>query len=121
MKKIAFLLLVWYCFNNAEAQLIISENKPGSFALISTSHSPTIIFDDKDDALIRKASTLFQKDLEMLGAIKTELSTTLPSGRNIILIGTISKSKFIRQLIKEKKKNSIPPDFKINGKHTRSK
>ncbi|MGZ5189897.1 MAG: hypothetical protein ACXWCZ_02695, partial [Flavisolibacter sp.] len=93
MKKLIFFLIqVLCCFNFVKAQLI-AENKPGAFALVSPNHSTTIIYDDKDDALIHKSSTLFQKDLEMIGANKPELSTTLPSGGTIIIIGTVNKSK----------------------------
>lgn len=106
MKKIIFLILILYCFSNVEAQLILTKSKPGSFALVSSDSKSTILYDDKDDALIRKSSALFQKDLEMIGASAAGLSTILPSGGNIILIGTIGKSKFIRQLIKEKKLNT---------------
>ncbi len=105
MKKHLLILVFILLEVNLHGQNIISD-KPltNAFAIISKNKTASIVYDTNDDSLIQKAAQLFQHDIEMVSGQKPQLSSSLPS-QDIILIGSIGKSSFIQQLLKEKKLN----------------
>jgi hypothetical protein len=105
MNKHLLILFLIFLRVNLHAQNIVSD-KPltNAFAIVSKIKTATIVYDTHDDSLIHKAAQLFQNDVEIVSGQKPELYASLPS-RNVILIGSIGKSSFIQQLIKDKKLN----------------
>lgn len=94
-------LLVWAC---VQSQQVISSTKTtGAFTLVSPSEIPTIVYDAADDSLVRIAATLLQKDLESISHKKISIATSIPSTKTIILIGNVEKSRFLQQLVSQKK------------------
>ena len=92
---------------SVNAQQVISEKpSPGSLELISANNNSVICYDVADVDLVQRAAAWMQQDAEMVTGKKLSLTTALPSSaKNIIVIGTIEKSSFIRQLIQQKKLN----------------
>jgi len=94
-------------FFSVQAQQVISEKpSPGSLEIIAGNNLSVICYDEADVDLVRRAATWMQQDAEMVTGKKLSMATTLPaSAKNIIIIGTIENSSFIKQLIQQKKLN----------------
>jgi hypothetical protein len=102
VKKLLLLVIIIQCFTLSEAQMVAEKKEAGAFTLASNHHSATIVFDEAEPLLIKKASEIFQHDVEMVCSKKLSLATEMPAGGNVVIVGTIN-SKFIRQLAREKK------------------
>ncbi|MFL5811040.1 MAG: glycosyl hydrolase 115 family protein [Flavisolibacter sp.] len=102
MKKQLLLAQILFCYTAINAQVIISEkNSTGAFPLVVKNQTSTILFDANEEVLIQKAAMLFQNDIEMVTGKKPGLSHS-PTGKNIIIIGSLH-SKYIQQLVKSNK------------------
>jgi hypothetical protein len=102
------LLLTTVCFSiSTRAQSIISEKSvPGSLVLVSANDQAVICTDPHDFILIQKSATWFQEDIERITGKKPAIVNNLPaSAKTVIIIGTIEKSSFIQDLVKQKKIN----------------
>src|SRR5215217_4197906 len=107
-KKIGLLLYILFCFSSTKAQQIISEKKvAGSFTIAAPGQVSTILHDEDDEVLIQKTATILQKDIEAVTGKKPGIASSITKAKNVLIIGTIAKSKFIRQLIHEKKLNFL--------------
>jgi len=103
MKKIVSLSILLLIAAGMQAQTFVAEKfAAGSFPVVSGDKTASIVYDAKDDSLVRKAASLLQKDIEMVSNQKPETGTAL-AGRNVILIGSIEKSSLIKQLVAQKK------------------
>lgn len=80
--KAIFIILILAC-SVARAQFRVS--------------GASIVVDEHDITLVKKAAGLFQNDIEMLTGKKPVLTHQITSG-NIILIGSIDSSSFIKKL-----------------------
>jgi len=108
MKKIisslAYLLFLSdspYCQN-----FISNKNEAGNFPIVSNAATP-VYTDANDNWLIQKSAVLFQEDIERVTGHKPEIIHNIPSSlKNIIIIGNIEQSSFIKQLIQIKKINT---------------
>ncbi|NTS43616.1 glycosyl hydrolase 115 family protein [Flavisolibacter sp. BT320] len=99
-----FGLFVLLCTQQIFAQNITSTKKlAGSFTLFSPASAPTIVYDAADDSLVRIASYLLQQDVASVSGKTLPVATKLGLAKNIILIGNLQKSRFIQQLVAEKK------------------
>ena len=118
MKKLAcFILLFCLLHDHLCAQSIIEVNgSAASFPVISAGKTATIVYDADEDSLIHKTAELLKKDIKAVSGKSIAVSNSLPSGRNIIIIGNIQRSSFIQRLIKEKKLDVS--SIKKNGKPT---
>ncbi|MBB1283713.1 glycosyl hydrolase 115 family protein [Flavisolibacter sp. BT320] len=115
MKRITG-LLVLLCTLQLHAQLHVSSKKsPGSFAIFSPADAPTILYDVADDSLVRIASHLFQQDVQNVSGKILPVANSLGLSKNIILIGSLHKSRFIQQLVSEKKLSVTPIRNKWEG------
>ena len=105
-KYFGFLFLFCTAVINLSAQNIISGNKqPGSFNILNA----TIYTDPNDLPLVQKSASLFQQDIEMVSGVKSKLVTDKRQLKNnIVIIGTITNSSLIKELISEKKINIAP-------------
>ncbi|HEV7331594.1 MAG TPA: glycosyl hydrolase 115 family protein [Flavisolibacter sp.] len=109
-------LFVFVCTQQLHAQQIIGIKKlAGSFAIASPADAPTIIYDAADDSLIRIAAHLLQQDVESVSNKKLPVATSLGFAKNIILIGNLQKSRFIQQLVAERKLSVAPIQNKWEG------
>lgn len=88
------------------AQSIVSEQKnPGAFALVSEQAATGILYDSEDAPLIKIACNLFAQDIRMVSGFAPQQSTAIAGTDNVIVVGTITGSKMIQQLIAAKKIN----------------
>ncbi|HLG38332.1 MAG TPA: glycosyl hydrolase 115 family protein, partial [Chitinophagaceae bacterium] len=103
--NVLLLPLAVFVFISVQAQQVISDKpQPGSLEIVSANNTAIICTDPADFDLIRRSASLLQQDVEMVTGKKLSLATSLPSSaKNIIIIGTIEKSKIIQQLIQLKK------------------
>ena len=90
--------------NNKE-QISFKET-PGYFELFNQNTLTPIVMDQSDYDGVAKVAKWFVNDLKMITGQQAEQYTDkLPENKNIILIGTIGRSKWIDQLIAENKIN----------------
>ncbi len=104
MKQL-YLLLAPFCVSLvASAQNFVTTAKEnGAFAIVS-SQAASIYIDDKDDWLVHKAATLLQNDIEMVTGKKPAIVSNLSAASaSTIIIGTVTRSAFIKELIAGKK------------------
>ena len=85
---------------------ISSEIKAGSFALSSSGSSAPICVNSHDFPGVIRAARELAKDVERVTKAKPLLfGDTIPSSKEIVLIGTIGKNLLIDKLVSEKKIN----------------
>ena len=103
--KLSYLIcVVLFCFHAVRGQSLISDKLSRSNQLIaSTSQVPEIVCDTADDWLVRKACELLKQDIQQVIVQGTLAQQTSPAVRPKIIVGSIGKSKFIDQLVKQKK------------------
>jgi hypothetical protein len=103
--KVLLLPLAVCLFISVQAQQVISDkSQPGSLEIVSAGNTAIICTDLSDFELIKRSAGWLQQDVEMVTGKKLSLTNSLPStAKNIILIGTIERSSFIQQLIRQKK------------------
>lgn len=102
MKKIFFFpAAMLLCLAQAFAQdLVTATNEPGAFPVLHAS----LYADTADDAVVRKAASLLQQDMEQVSGKRPGLYLQLPaSAQNLVIIGSINRSPLIRQLIRSGK------------------
>ncbi|MEI9957330.1 MAG: glycosyl hydrolase 115 family protein [Ferruginibacter sp.] len=85
-----------------QAQQIIADKQTANSFSISNA---TIYVDADDIALVKKAASLFQQDIESVTGSKLLLVNNIPAAKNIIIIGSIENSSLIKELIQQKKIN----------------
>jgi len=91
----------------------ISANKgEGSFALSSSGKSAPLYVSSEDYPGVIKVAKLFQADIERVTESKPEIFVDeVPKSKEIVIIGTLGKSKIIDELVETKK-----IDVNIKGK-----
>lgn len=104
MKTIFSLISLFILWCTSFSQNFVTEKKePGSFPIVSNK-APAIYTDKNDDWLIQKTAALFQEDVERVTGQKPNIIHSLPaSAKNIIVIGSLAQSSFIKQLVQTKK------------------
>ncbi len=78
---------------------------PGSFPIATTGKSTALYIDDNDYKGVMIAIKNLQADIQAVTGTKPELLTGKPTGKQVILVGTIGKSSLIDGLVKSKKLN----------------
>jgi hypothetical protein len=96
----AHLFVVPLLLNAQKMSMVSPKASKGSFPLINCS----IVYDEADFTVVRKTAELFAKDIEAVTGILPNVSTLQKKG-NVILLGTLGKSKLIDKLIAENKLN----------------
>ena len=104
-KKWLLLPSVLLSLGQLYAQQFITEKKENaSFTITGATQSATLLVDDKDHWLVQKATAFLQTDIESITGKKPLLQNTAkPSGKNIIIIGSVDQSSIISDLVKNKK------------------
>jgi hypothetical protein len=104
MMKTTLLIFFGFLGFTAIAQDIIQDHKNGTgFPIVFSNGPATVIFDKKEDSTVHIAAKLFIDDIERVSGKRSKLINTIAKEKNIIIIGTIGKSTFLQQLVKEKK------------------
>ncbi|MBO0323245.1 glycosyl hydrolase 115 family protein [Muricauda sp. CAU 1633] len=104
MRKLFLGFLLCPLLSIAQLQVSnIRENKQ-QFALVNETSTATILYDASDEVLVHKAASFLASDIEKVTGKKSEPTSSSTSlGENLVIIGTIGKSKFIDELIASKK------------------
>ena len=108
MKFLSGLLSCTFLFflESYSQNFVIDKNEPGSFAIVSEA-ATAIYTDTSDDWLVQKAATLFKEDVERVTGKKPDFIHSLSTvAKNIIVIGSITQSSFIKQLLRSGKINA---------------
>src|SRR3984893_9339453 len=93
-----FLGIELYCQN-----IITSTKEPGSFPIVAGNQGAPIYVDGNDAWLVQKAASLLQQDIERITGKKPAVFTNLSApGKNIIIIGSLGQSSFIKSLVQKK-------------------
>ncbi len=83
---------------------VTSIQEAGAFPIVTKAKVTSILVDANDHELVQKGAVLMQQDVEAIGGKKPAIQTSLSSvNANMIIIGSLDRSSFIQQLVKEKK------------------
>ncbi|MCX2492708.1 glycosyl hydrolase 115 family protein [Pedobacter sp. PF22-3] len=121
--QIFFTLLIlstiWVNYTKAQTSLglekqFIQETRryKDDFALIDGGEAANIFYDENDYKGVIRAIGDLSQDFFSVSGVKPELKSVKPSGKAVILIGTLGKSKLIDQFVSSGKLNIAP----ISGK-----
>lgn len=96
-----FLLLFLFPVAGIMAQRVVSDNRTaGSFSIMDA----VIYVDTSDYPLVKRSVQLLQQDIEQVTGKKLAVTNSLDkSYQNIIVVGSIEKSRLIKDLISKKK------------------
>ena len=96
-----------FCSGGTYAQSFVSAVwQKEDFTIADRTNASSIYTDSNDDWLIQKTASLFQNDIEKVTGKKAAVLHQIPAAAgNLIIIGTINKSRVLRQLIDAKKIN----------------
>ncbi|MDP4208159.1 MAG: glycosyl hydrolase 115 family protein [Bacteroidota bacterium] len=107
MKKIFLLLLI--VPQIAFSQVVVSkqlQNEKVGFPLATGEKVASIYFDSSDDASVKKTAQLFAKDIERVtDKLPKIISTKSEFKEYVIIVGTVEKSRMIKELVRSKKLN----------------
>jgi hypothetical protein len=111
--KVIILLLGFFNYTSVSesglsaglTETIISEkSSPDSFPLLQNKQVASICVDQSDYAGVLRAASDLQADIERVSGVKPELAANgVPSGKIVIIAGTLGKSTFINNLVKDGK------------------
>jgi hypothetical protein len=87
-----------------ETTFVETSSSQNSFALCSGGEAATVLVDANDWPGVARAAGDLAADINRVtGKLPAILSQPKSTGKNAVIIGTIGKSEFINQLIREKK------------------
>ncbi|GAB3687786.1 hypothetical protein GCM10027592_01790 [Spirosoma flavus] len=100
-KRNLIIVLLLVCSASGWAQGILADKS--SFAVTEA----VIYVDNSEPELVKTAATLLQKDIEDVTGKKIPVVTSLSQvRRNLLVIGTVQQSAFLKQLVSQKKLNT---------------
>jgi hypothetical protein len=106
LKQILILFLILVAFQLRGQENFVSHTIiKDAFPLVHSTIASPIYVDQSDFPGVRRAASDLQTDIERVTGVKPDLSFVdkVPSGKNIIIIGTIGKCEWIDELIRGKK------------------
>jgi hypothetical protein len=80
---------------------IIERPPPADFVLSRAGHSTTLVISDSDWAGVRRAAVDLQSDIQRVSGAQPELTNSARG--TVVIIGTLGKSRWIDQLVREGK------------------
>jgi len=92
-----------HAFSLGEIQYVETTPSPGSFPVVQRGHATAIYVDSEDEAGVIRAAADLQSDVRRVTGLAPTLIHNSPFPANVILIGTIGKSRIIDRLIQNKK------------------
>lgn len=94
-----FFLFLFFRLTQVSAQTIVTNYVNNSFDISNA----VIYVDNNETALVKKAAALLQQDMEMVTGKKNLISNSNTiSGKTVIIIGTLQRSAYLRQLLVQK-------------------
>ncbi|WP_034256885.1 glycosyl hydrolase 115 family protein [Adhaeribacter aquaticus] len=95
------------------SSFLTTEKKQGKFTLIENGKPSNILVSQSDFPGVLKVAGLFQKDLSLVSGQEAQLTVSDNSkAKNLIIVGTLGKSKLIDQLVQQGKIDAA----KLKGK-----
>jgi hypothetical protein len=92
------------------SQVVVSkrlQNQQAGFPLAMDKKVAPVYFDTADDASVKKTAQLFAKDIERVtDKLPNVISTKSEFKDYVVIIGTVDKSRIIKELIRSKKLNA---------------
>lgn len=86
------------------AQMVINQSSPGTVRLAGDSRVIPLLVDETDEVGIKLAAAALREDFNRVTGVRPELLSAVPGNDSpILIIGTLGKSRWIDQLVKEKK------------------
>jgi len=103
-----FLILITSCSaakkSTDNTSYISTDNEKGYFALSSSGKSAPLYLSSEDYSGVIKVAKLFQTDIEKVTDSRPEIFVDeVPGSKEIVIIGTLGKSKIIDELVNNKK------------------
>lgn len=87
-----------------ESSLLTTKKERGVFSLVENGIPASILASESDHPGVLKIARLFQKDLSSVSGNQAELILgDQQKSKNLIIVGTVGKSKLIDQLVKDRK------------------
>ncbi|MBP8976365.1 MAG: glycosyl hydrolase 115 family protein, partial [Bacteroidetes bacterium] len=87
-----------------QEQYVLSEKTPQAFPLVENGKAAPFYVSDGESPGILRVAKHFQDDIRLVTNVQPEVFVgNRPTGKEIVIIGTIEKSKYIQQLVKERK------------------
>ncbi|MXN93200.1 glycosyhydrolase [Flavobacterium sp. Sd200] len=103
MNKTLLILFSLIFFKINAQDFVKKDSNDNYFSVVSALETAQVVFDKSDDSLVHIAAKLFANDIEKVTGKKPELSNKIKKNSNIIVIGTLSSSSFLQELVKKKK------------------
>ncbi len=101
---LAMALAPFWTVAQNKSSCVAFTNEEGSFVLAEDNGIAPVLIDSSDYAGIKKVGDWFLNDLQMVtGQTASLFHSELPASKQVILVGTIGKNRWIDQLIKEGK------------------
>lgn len=101
-----FLLAALFCACISYAQIRVQERLPKSktgFALTTAKAQAKIYYDANDALVIKRSAELFARDIQMVTGQKPELIPKRERAKALVIVGTIEKNQWIRELAQKGK------------------
>lgn len=87
-----------------QEQYVLSEKAPQAFPMVENGKAAPLYISDGEYSGILRVAKHFQNDIRLVTNVQPEVFVgNKPAGKEIVIIGTIEKSKYIQQLVKERK------------------
>lgn len=100
---LVFVVSMCFCYASIQAQDFVTEKEAeGSFPVVNLKQSASICVDPHDFFIADKAASMLQQDIKNVTGKKVQISNDI-SAKNVIIIGSIEKSSFIKKLVEEGK------------------
>src|ERR1700761_7007794 len=94
--RIVLVFCIFFAAKGYAQKMVTERYAAGAFPLAGT----TICVDDSDYSLVKRAASFFQQDIRLVTNKRPAVSNSVSSpAKNIIVVGSVDKSRFIRQLI----------------------
>lgn len=106
MKKVSLLLLSLFCFIvSSYSQLVLADRQQGQdiFPIVASASNAVVCYDKSDAEVVKKSAKLFVEDVERVTGKRLKAKEKISSDRNIVLVGTIGKNRYIDQLVARNK------------------
>lgn len=103
MKQIITFLITLVSLNSVAQEVITDINNGIDFPVVTTETVTTVFYDKNEDSLVSIAVNLFTDDIKRVTGKRPQQLTKINKEKNIIIIGTVEKCSFLRELEKNKK------------------
>ena len=106
---LGILVFIPNSFALGQAQYVEQVGGPGSFPIVQQGVAASLFVDSNDFAGVLRAANNLQADIaRVTGLAPTITHNETDPGKNVVIIGTIGKSRIIDRLIRERKIDASP-------------